>query len=283
MPARVLFSTGSLYLLDTAQSFALAAEAGYDGIEIMCDDRYGTRDPHYLRELSDQYGLPVLVAHTPFSQRLSGWENTNEEVHRVRQTLKLAERLGCEAIVVHVPRKFGWGTLSIGGKTYFFPWFSPFRALKTWIERELLAVQRETPVKIALENMPLIKRGYARVDPTWWNEIETWSKLHNYLTLDTTHWGTKGVDPLVAYRAAQGRVCHVHLSNYDGEEHRLPENGRLDLGALLRALAADGYEGTISLEVSPEGLGYTDRSSLLENMKICLRFCREHLRQTNVT
>jgi sugar phosphate isomerase/epimerase len=178
-----------------------------------------------------------------------------------------------------VPRKFGWGTLSIGSKTYTFPWFSPFRSLKTWIERELPAVQRNTQVKIALENMPAIKQEFIHTDPTWWNEVESWSKVHEHLTLDTTHWGTKGVDPLTAYRAAQGRVCHVHLSNYDGEEHRLPQKGHLDLAAFLHALASDNFDGTISLEVGPDVLGYTDHTRLLQNLKDCLRFCREHLGQ----
>jgi sugar phosphate isomerase/epimerase len=277
MPARVLFSTGSLYPLDTSQSFALAAEAGYDGIEIMCDDRYGTRDPQYLRELSDRYKLPVLVAHTPFSSRLKGWGKVGDELSRVLRTLELAETLGCEALVVHLPHTMGRAILSLPRKTYVFPWLSPYRSLKTWIERELPAVQRNTPVKIALENMPIIHEGLIRADPTWWNEVETWSKVHDHLTLDTTHWGTKGVDPLVAYRAAQSRVCHVHLSNYDGEEHRLPQNGHLDLAAFLHALAADHFGGTISLEVGPDVLGYMDRATLLANMKDCLRFCRDHL------
>lgn len=45
MPTRLIFSTGSLYLLDTALVFDMAAEAGFDGMEIMCDDRFTTREP----------------------------------------------------------------------------------------------------------------------------------------------------------------------------------------------------------------------------------------------
>ena len=58
--ARVIFSTGSLYLLDLAHYFELAAEAGFDGIEVMCDTVYSSRDPIYLQTLSERYDLRYL-------------------------------------------------------------------------------------------------------------------------------------------------------------------------------------------------------------------------------
>jgi sugar phosphate isomerase/epimerase len=63
--ARLIFSTGSLWLTDTAYSFELAAEAGFDGIEIMCDQRFTTRNPDYLLSLAERYQLPILAVHTP--------------------------------------------------------------------------------------------------------------------------------------------------------------------------------------------------------------------------
>ena len=274
---RILFSTGSLYLLDTAQSFALAAEAGFDGIEIMCDERFGTRDPDYLRQLSDQYGLPILVAHTPFSPRLPGWRDPQNQVARIEQTLQLAETLGCRSIVVHLPHHLGYGTLNLGGRSLRFPWGTPYRSVKAWIEQTLPEVQRGTSVKIALENMPQARLYGIALDPTWRNQVEEWSAVHDWLTMDTTHWGTKGVDPLRAYRAAGTRICHIHLSNYNGEEHQLPHRGDLDLAALLKALAADDYAGTISLEVHPHVLEYQDGEKLRCNLRESLQFCREHL------
>lgn len=75
---RLIFSTGSLYPLDTSDCFELAADAGFDGIEIMCDPRYSTRDPEYLTALVDKYNLPVLVCHTPFTTNVSGWKVAGE-------------------------------------------------------------------------------------------------------------------------------------------------------------------------------------------------------------
>lgn len=275
---RLLFSTGSVYLYDTSLAFAMAADAGCDGIEIMCDDRFTTRDPAYLRELAAQYGQPVVVAHTPFSPRIPGWGDANDQLNRIRRTLQLAEALGCESIVVHLPHRVGWGTANIGSRTIYFPLPSPYRAVKTWIERELPAVQRDTPVKIAIENMPFRGIPFTGEDAVYWNTITAWSRVHDYLTLDTTHWGTKGVDPVEAYRAVGDRVVHVHLSNYAyPEEHRLPHRGELDLAAFLRALADDDYAGTISLELSPVALNFSDRANALTLLKESVAFCREHL------
>lgn len=273
---RVLLSTGSLHVVDVALCFELAAETGFDGMEVMCDDRWSTRDPDYLNRLSRQSGLPVLVAHTPFSRRLHGWPRA-DELQRVQYTLQLAGDVGAETVVVHLPRKIGILIVDMDGRRLVLPWRSPFAGVKRWIERDLPARQAGTAIRIALENMPVHRFAGRDWDLTWWNTVGAWSRVHTWLTLDTTHWGTKRIDPLVAYRAGRSRVCHVHLSNFDGREHRLPHQGRLDLGALLRAMAADGYGGTISVELSPDVLEFEDAGTLRRNLQDCLDFCRRNL------
>jgi sugar phosphate isomerase/epimerase len=277
MAARILFSTGSLYVLDTSYCFELAAEAGFDGIEIMCDERWSTRDPGYLKRLSDRYNLPVLVAHTPFSRGTPGWAQPDNELRRIDYTLDLALELKAQVIVVHLPRKRGAITISAGRRTWRIPWRSVESPVKRWIENDLAGVQARTKVKIALENMPVSQVAGRNVDPIWWNSVESWSQVHRWLTLDTTHWGTMRVDPLEAYRAAGERVCHIHLSNYDGRQHRLPHKGSLNLKTLLRALSAAGYDGTLSLELSPGALMFKEAAVMRRNLRDSLKFCRDHL------
>ncbi len=274
--ARLLFSTGSLYLLDTAQCFELAAQAGFDGIEIMCDERYGTRDPQYLKALSERYDLPVLVAHTPFSPRVPGWRDRTH-LGLIQHTLKLAEQLNAETIVVHLPMKVSMGLLLMGERRMMFPWRSDTEDVRRWVLDSLPTQQAATPVRIALENMPRRDYLWSSFDVAHWNSVEAWSSVHQHLTLDTTHWATHHIDPLVPYRAAAGRVAHVHLSNFDGREHRLPHLGFLDLGAFLRALAADDFAGTVSLEVHPDALAFHDADLMLRHLCDSVAFCREHL------
>src|SRR5207244_233076 len=73
-------------------------------------------------------------------------------------------------------------------------------------------------------------------------------------TLDTTHVATWGVDLLETYEILAHCVAHVHLSNYDGRQHRLPQDGSLALGPLLAALRRRGYQGAIVVELQPDAL-----------------------------
>jgi sugar phosphate isomerase/epimerase len=278
MPPRVIFSTGSLYVLDTAHCFALAAAAGCDGVEVMCDDRWSTRDPYYLLQLREQHNLPILVIHTPFSESLPGWKQPKHEIARIRQTLALADQVQAETIVVHLPGKFSWARLQIPPFSWRFAWPSQSGYIKQWMETELAAYQQQTPVRIAIENMPGRKLVGRAINGHWWNTPDTWSTVHQWLTLDTTHWATLGIDPIAAYQAATTRVAHIHLSNFDGREHRLPQRGQLDLAAFLRTLATNGFDGTVCLELHPDALEFKDHAACLRLLCESVAFCREHLR-----
>lgn len=282
MPAiPVLFSTGSLYVLDIAQCFELAAEAGFDGIEVMCDERWSSRDPTTLNALSKRTGLPVRVIHSPFSRYLPGWHRVADQMERIIQTLELAEQVDAKTMVVHLPRKIGRVHLYIepSGRHVFLPTRTPFRSVRRWIREDLPSLQSQTAVKIGIENMPMQSIAGLRFNLCWWNILQAWSRVHSYLTLDTTHWGTFSIDPLDAYRAAGSRVVLVHLSNYDGREHRLPHRGKLDLGGFLHTLSADGFTGMVTVEVSPDALQFKDHIALRRNLLDSLQFCRQHLGQ----
>ncbi len=279
MPApRLTFSTGSLYLYGLERVFALAAEFGFDGVEVMCDERLDTRQPGYLRHLSETYHLPITSLHAPFvTARLPGW--TPGLVAAVRQTVALAEQVGAEHVVVHVPRKVGYLVVQ-GTRTWRLPWVAIDGEIRQWIaEGELARFQAETAVQVCLENMPILARRLNGLIPdrylTWWNTVEAWSQVHDHLTLDTTHWATHRIDPLAAYRAAGKRVRHIHLSNFhDGQEHQLPHRGDLDLVGFLRSVIADGFDGHMVLELDPRSLEAVDESKLRQNLAASAAFCR---------
>ena len=71
------------------------------------------------------------------------------------------------------------------------------------------------------------------------------------VTLDTISPG-RGVDLVEAAARVGDRLAHVHLSNNAGKgwDSHLPlDEGVLDLGRFLGALAARGFRGAISLEI----------------------------------
>ncbi|MBE9470562.1 MAG: sugar phosphate isomerase/epimerase, partial [Chloroflexi bacterium] len=100
----IALSTGSLYSYGTARVFELAAKAGYDGIEVLVDHRWDTRQPAYLRRLSADYGLPIVAVHSPFVVEVPDWPF--DQLGRLRRTATLAQEVGASMVVTHLPFRF---------------------------------------------------------------------------------------------------------------------------------------------------------------------------------
>ncbi len=283
--ARLLFSTGSLYTMDLDFCFSVAKTAGFDGIEIMCDQRWSTRNPQKLKDLMAKHDLPVLVLHSPMLHivpHVHGWDVPLEDVRTVQASVDVAEEIGAEAVVMHLPPKIAIAQIRTPNKrNIFLPWLAREHDGKKsadWIQNDLPAYQQKTEVKVAVENIPIYKTAFGKRNPFYWNTVEEWAVAAPYLTMDTTHWATHGIDPMQAYQAARERVAHIHLSNYqNGKEHRLPQHGELNLGSLLRQLKADEFAGTVTCELHLDSCGFPDEDRIRQNLKETVAFCREHL------
>jgi sugar phosphate isomerase/epimerase len=276
----IALSTGSLYTYGTARVFELAAQVGFDGIEVLCDHRPDTRNPDYLRRLSTEHDLPIVALHNPFSHALSAWPG--DQWARLKRTVALAQELGAPTVVAHLPYRLAGIIVRYNGA--FSGQFSlplPWSQRKPWyyacVGGGLAELEATSGVRIAVENMP--RRGALGVSlPTYWfNRPERMTRFA-HVTLDTTHVGTWGWDLLGVYETLRERIAHVHLSNFDGREHRAPMDGRLPLGALLRCLAEDGYQGAISVESGPGALGAEDAGACRAMLERVVAFCREHTR-----
>ena len=271
---RFLFSTGSLYTYSIARCFGFAAAAGFDGIELMVDNRWDTRQTDYITSLAHQHKLPVVSVHAPL-RPIPGWIEGAPE--HIEQTLKIAEVLGADVVVHHLPMRVGFGELKIKSRHYIvpFPWWSMHKDYIAWLDDGYARFQETTEVQLCIENMPA-KRYLGRLwSPSPWNSIETIQRFSS-LTMDTTHLGTWGLDPTEVYKHWSGLVKHIHLSNYNGREHRRPEDGELRLDRFLTHLNAAGYTGTITIEVSPDALDAGDDDAHLVNLLTnSLQFCRK--------
>ena len=71
MAVPVIFSTGSLYPFGLDRVYGWISEAGYDGVEIMMDERWDTHQEDYLRDLAERHGVPILALHPPL--RRGAW------------------------------------------------------------------------------------------------------------------------------------------------------------------------------------------------------------------
>jgi sugar phosphate isomerase/epimerase len=252
----VVFSTGSLHPYGLDRVYAMAAEAVYDGVEIMMDDRWDTHQADYLNGLAERHGIPIRALHPPLFR--GAWDLDPEET--LVRVAKLAPKVGANVVVAHPPAD--------GVK------------LAAWSETTL-ADAREAGVTVAVENM-----ARDRVQ----NFIFGWDRQYCYrpesllslgeVTIDTSHLAASGVGILYALEILEGQVRHVHLSDSKltgRDEHRVPGKGKLPLKAFLAALARSEYPGVVSLELKPWPLGVPKTETVLERMREALEFTREGL------
>jgi sugar phosphate isomerase/epimerase len=271
----ILLSTGSLHTYGLNRAFELAAEAGYDGLEIIIDQRADTWQVDYLARLSQGVGLPIRAVHSPFLLSIPGWPAGDGE--RILRAVKLAESLGARTVVAHLPTRWLYAILITPRHRFLIPfvWRRNSRTLR-WFRQELPFVQAETSAVIAIEIMPMHRFLGWPINAHVWNNLTEWPQF-DHLTLDTTHCATWRVDPRKVYDRADGRVSHIHLSNFDGRQHRLPHQGKLKLDRFLQHVAAAGYEGDIAVETGPEAMETDDEARVKENLAAALAFCRENL------
>jgi sugar phosphate isomerase/epimerase len=241
----------------------------------MVDQRWDTRQPDYLRRLMADHGLPVLAVHSPFIS-VPGWPNDNPG--RIRASVGLAEALGAAVVVHHLPSRLGLAWLRTNARFFPVPMpTNPEADYRRWLEAGYSALQTSTAVRLCIENMPAFRRFRRPISLYTWNTPAELARFP-HLTIDTTHLGTWDLEPAEVLSGFIGRVGHVHLSNYDGREHRLPWDGRLHLDRFLSALAASGYSGSVSIEVWPEVLdaGKAD-ADVVARLADCVTFARKAL------
>jgi len=277
----IALSTGSLYTYGIARVFKLAAEAGFDAVEVLADNRWDSRQPAYLRRLSQEFSLPVAAIHNPFTIiSTPGWPQ--DPIERLHASVALAREVGAGVVVAHLPLRIHVIEIQVFGaerKPIRIP--VPLASERDYLHfllNGLAEFEAKEGVLVGVENMPARRFLGRRVAIHDMNNLEALPKLP-HLTLDTTHVGTWGLDLLAVYEQLKERIVHVHLSNFDGEEHRLPEDGHLPLGELLRQLTRDGYSGAVSLEFGPEVLQAEDETQVRAHLRQAVEFCRKHTSQ----
>ena len=253
MTIPVVFSTGSLYPFGLERVYSWAAESGFDGVEVMMDERWDTHQRAYLDHLREKHDLPILALHPPL--RRGAWNLAPEET--LVRSARLARSAGIPVVVAHPP--------------------PPGRPLERWAASPLREA-REVGVSVAVENMP---RGEPRRVFSIGRYRSCFLPEHllglGDVTLDTSHVGASKVDLMHAYSTLAGQLRHVHLSDSDltgGDQHRLPGKGRLPLRPFLSTLANSDYPGVVTLELKPWPLGAPDPETIMERMRGALEFAR---------
>jgi len=227
----VLFSSAAFFARPLSETFRLAAEAGYEGVEIMVTKDPGSQDPKLMRALAREHGLTIGAIHAP-SLLLTRKVWGTDPVGKIYRAVEVAQQAEIPTVVTHPPYRWQMG-------------------YRRWLDDRLPGLEAGTGVTVAIENMFPLRMGERGVTFHANQDLEDLEGLPD-LVLDTSHAAVAQHDPTELRRRFGARLRHVHLSDNAGrgwDSHLPPGQGVLELDAFLEDLAADGYEGSVSLEV----------------------------------
>jgi sugar phosphate isomerase/epimerase len=254
-------STTCVYPWSPERAFALAKEAGFDGVEVMVTRDGRTQDPAKLNELSDRFGLPILSIHAPVLLLTQFVWGRDPRV-KLERSAELSRAVGASTVVVH----------------------PPFRWQQSYAERFLDLVAEtsaEYGTTIAVENMfPWTVRGrtIAAYAPHW----DPMDLDCDAVTLDFSHAALSGQNGLDMATRLGPRLRHVHLCDGPAvteegtpfDEHLPPGAGSQPVAETLALLAAGGWDGQIVAEVNTRRVG--DDDERLDVLRSTLEFARLH-------
>lgn len=213
-------------------AFELAAEIGYDGVEVMVWGDPISQDVAALAALAQRHEMPILALHAPclvITQRV--W--TSDPALRLDRTVKAATELGADTVVVHPP--FRWQR----GYAASFP-------------DQVAELEESSDVRVAVENMFPLRRGRLTVSSYAPSPDPTDIGFSHY-TLDLSHTATAQVDAMELAERMGSRLTHLHLADGSGaprDEHLVPGRGSQPCAEVCRTLVEREFAGTAVLEVS---------------------------------
>jgi sugar phosphate isomerase/epimerase len=258
-----MISTAPWFRHSLREAFRHIARAGFESVEVMVTADPSTQEPHLVAGLAEEFGLAVAAVHAPFlliTRRVWGSEPTG----KIYRAAHLAEEIGASLVVVHPP----------------FRWQVRYRR---WIEQSLAEFSARTGVTVAVENMFPVRLGERGITFHAGQELEELDRSP-YLVLDTSHAAVANLDIRDFYSRYRDKLQHIHLSNNAGKgwDSHLPvyEEGVLPLGEFLDDLVADGFAGTVSIELNLQPY-LRDDEAIHEVLVRNREFCQARLSTAN--
>ncbi|HEX4721809.1 MAG TPA: sugar phosphate isomerase/epimerase [Pseudonocardiaceae bacterium] len=231
-PIPIGLSTASVWPRPVEVGFRLAADLGYDGVEVMVWTDRGSQDLAKLRRYARRYRVPVLAVHAPcllITQRV--W--SPDPAERLRRSVRVAGELGAGTVVTHPP--FRWQRRY----TDVFP--------------DLVAELTDSSgIAVAVENMFPVRRKLVSVS-AFVPSIDPTDPGHRHYTLDLSHTAAAGMDALELADRMGANLTHVHLADGSGaprDEHLVPGRGGQPCAQLCERLRTTGFTGQVVLEVN---------------------------------
>lgn len=252
-------STGCLFTLPFQRIFELAAESGFDGVELIINQNFQRVNPVKLIRSLQQI-TTIHSIHSPFMP-LYGWGGP---IDSLKRSVQLAAECEIPLVNFHPP---SWLGLEIG----FWRWLYSIRDFQK-------EIGMDGNVIITIENMPWV--GRMKINPNILSNTQQmidFIREHNlFMTFDCTHMGSGKTsfinDFFMCYESE--RIRNIHFSDYGhGREHLLPGHGILPLTRFLNHLRSTDYQSTVTLELDPAEFPKGEHI-ILKSLKEILAFLR---------
>ena len=253
----VALSTASVFPEPASAAFALAAELGYDGVELMVWTDPISQDITGVARLAERHGTPVLAVHAPGRAAPPGVGGADPGLGR-RRSGAAAATLDAAVVVLHPA----------------FRWQRRYAAV---VADEISRAGETAGVALAMENMFPVRRGGWRASPYSPGHDPTETGYPHY-TLDLSHTAAAGTDALALLDRMGEQLRHVHLADGSGaprDEHLVPGRGTQPCAQVCERLVGGGFAGTVVVEISTRRC--RTREQRTAALQESLLFARWHL------
>ena len=215
--------------------------------------------------------MTVFSLHPPILP-FPGWADYRTTVPRL---IDLALETGARYVVLHPPN--ARSLTDERGRSYVEALMDGLRRIEG------------ADVRIAIENRAFFRSGDQDYVLSDLRELRAFAdELDLPLVLDTSHAATSSYSLAEAYHILADRLVNVHLSDLRSppwpfrtpylhtylKHHQIPGDGQLPLADLLSRLAADGYCGLITFEISPIALRIWWPPSVKRHLARCVAYVR---------
>ncbi len=227
-----------------ARTFSMIPEAGYGFVEFNL--WHGTSLlPEAVRSLRERCEATGLKAAAVYATSLGG--RTDQDVAHKLYCLNVAETLGCQRLVMSGAPKSSGRTLEEAIET--------LRLLAPVAEARGLLLSLENHRDFTLERIEDYERVFAAVPQT-----------NLGVCVDTGHFEAASVRLSDVVERLGPRINHIHVKDnrvFGQQDFCRFGEGTVRNAELVEAMVARGYEGFITVELSPQ----KDRPTSVEDMR----------------
>ena len=242
------FSTWSTQHLPLDETIAHLARIGYDGIEIAvlpgwsgCIDDLDAAERRRIRQLLDHHNLELPALISAHRNQIADGDEYRQARERYERELELALEWAKPGAVPAMD-------IAVGGKS------AEWEQLKHKIvDRvgETVALAAQRGIVVALE--PHVGRAIDTPQKMLW-VLEQVNSPYCKVNFDISHFNVQGIPVDESVPLLAPHSVHTHIKDERGLapnfEFLIPGEGEFDYAHYLRLMAAAGYTGHITAEIS---------------------------------